>query len=528
MLYRKILNFLIGIVFCCFFLFAVLRHPEGKEEISAEQQEKKPRYSGAKPNIILIESDQHYGRAMSCAGHPVVRTPNMDYLAKNGVLFTNTYCPTPLCVPSRVSLLTGLYSHTTGVLTNSHSLPPEFYSQAFPVALQKAGYHTCVVGKIHFGGEPPTSPDCAKWLQGVGFDDAAPTLGKSSSGVSGEDDMYRRYLAGKGVLEKFSNDYKVTRKHHWYAAPSVLNEEDYMDVYIKRLALDWLKNYNKEKPFFLWINFPSPHPPWDAPGKYANMYDPANVNSLIVDPMEDAPEALKKKQKNMTAGMPPDAWRAVRANYYGMINVIDDSIGSILDLLKQRGLLENTVIVYTSDHGEMLYDHGLFSKTFMYEQSAVVPLIVMWHRGNFKQGMKVQTPVSTIDLVPFFLEIAEAQSLKAMHGKSLVPVLAGKVSAHREEVFSEMDKTKMLRQGDWKYVYNSEWKIQQLFNLHDDPQELKNLYDLPEHKERIAKMQNRILEWIKETGVNPNPLKGRGGKKEKKKKKEKEEDVNEE
>jgi choline-sulfatase len=237
------------------------------------------------------------------------------------------------------------------------------------------------------------------------------------------------------------------------------------------------------------------------------MYDPAKMDPPIDDPLEGAPTLLHKKQKAQTGAMPPDAWRACRANYYGMINVVDDAIAAMLDSLEKRGAIENTIVIYTSDHGEMLFNHGFHGKSLMYEESAGVPLIVRWPK-HFQKGAASEALTSALDLVPALLSVAGAPAMKAIHGVSVLPVLTGRSSAHREEVFSEMGTMKMLRRGDWKYVYDPAWNVQQLLNLREDPREMKNLSGAPDQAARERDMRDRILQWMIETESRPNTTGG--------------------
>jgi arylsulfatase A-like enzyme len=297
---------------------------------------------------------------------------------------------------------------------------------------------------------------------------------------------------------------------------STLDEEDYHDAYIGRLTRDWLAGYEGDEPFFCWCNWGGPHMPWDAPGRYAQMYPLDSIDPPLVDPLTNAPADIRRKQEAVLAGMPPDvwelrqasqpmpddAWRACRSHYYGMINVVDDGIGAMLDVLEARGLLENTIVIYASDHGEMLLDRNLYGKQLMYEQSARVPLIVRWPEC-FGQGVKSEALVSSLDLIATLLDVAGAE-MPVVHGQSLAPLLEGSTQSHSEALFCEWGPEKMVREGPWKYVYHPEREIQQLFNLHDDPQELENLAGTQEALER--RLRERLLDWLISTETKPNSL----------------------
>ena len=456
-----------------------------------------------RPNILFLFSDQHSAHTMSCAGHPVVQTPHMDRLAREGIHFTNTYCSTPLCMPQRFSLVPGRFSHNTGVLYNNGKLHEG--EPTFVQALKNAGYHTCVTGKIHFcQREKPGTEACDEHLHEMGFDDVMSHGGKGFTILAEETDSYKAYLQKKGVADAFYEDYKARQfgdRPHWFAAPSALSEEDFHDAYIGQITADWIGDYDGDKPFFCWCNWGGPHSPWDAPGRYAEMYDPAEVDSPLEDPLENAPEDLIERQQKTMGGMPEEAWRDCRSHYYGMINVVDDGIGKMLDALQQTGKLENTIVVYASDHGEMLYDRGMHGKTLMYDQSAKVPLVIRLPEG-FERGRTSETLVSSLDLIATFLDLAD-ESIKICHGESLMPTLNGETESHRDEVFSEMGPKKMIRRGEWKYVYSPERGIQQLFNLVDDPNELNNLSGSAGVLALEREMRERLLEWIIETEEQP-------------------------
>ena len=458
-----------------------------------------------KPNVLFLYADQHSPTTMSCVGHSVIRTPHMDRLAREGVLFENAYTPTPLCMPARVELLTNRYAHNNGILYNQGLTERDDPTCA--QAFQAAGYHACVTGKIHFcQGPKPGTSDCNVRLREMGFHEPMANNGKVFAAIGDQDDMYRKYLKEKGVFERFREDY--VERHYGVRVivrPSVLSEEDFHDAYIGRITRDWLAAYDGEQPFFCWCNWGGPHSPWDAPGRYAEMYDPRDMDPPIDDPMEHAPTALRERQRRQASRGDPDIWRACRASYYGMINVVDDAIGSMLDALEERDVLEDTIVIYTADHGEMLYDHGLTGKSVMYEGSARVPLIVRWPR-RFMRGARSDALVSTLDAISTILETAGAAPMVQAHGRSLLPVLTGESEAHRECVFSEMGPIKMVRHGPWKYVYRPGWDVQQLFNLEEDPDEVNNLAGVSAGAERERALRDSILDWMIETEARPNTL----------------------
>jgi arylsulfatase A-like enzyme len=471
-------------------------------------------------NILFLFSDQHRADAMGCAGHAHVQTPNLDRLAGEGVRFNRAYCATPLCFPSRISLSTGRFPHNTGHNTNNEGyLYPD--TPMISHAFHDAGYRTALLGKIHLAQcAAAGSPECDDWCHAAGYDDAMPIHGKAWSCVYDEPDYdaYLKWLATTGKLEAFQQDYRernfawmfpeITPKPPGYAGPSVLSPEEHQDGFITRKACEWLEKADSNQPFFCWVNWGGPHDPWDAPGKFGTMYDPAEMSPPIADDLENAPKKLHKhayKHGLWKSGlMAPDAWRKIMAQYYGSISFIDDGIGQILDVLEKRGLLEDTIVVYSSDHGEMMFDHNMLTKWVMYEGSNKVPLIVRMPGGKTHT---VDTPVSLLDLVPTLLDLAgvDREAMPILHGESFVPALYGERLDEDRSIFCEMDKTKMVCRGPWKYSTDPEFEIDQLFNLDEDPDELDNLVGNSKYADRIDGFRKEILDWMINTQNIPFP-----------------------
>lgn len=447
-----------------------------------------------RPNILFLFGEQHHPGVLSPAGHPFVQTPHLERMVREGVYFRNAYCPTPLCVPCRTSTLTGRYSHSTGIPTNLYD---DLIGDQPNMArnLRSAGYHTCHIGKTHLA-TGPLSPE--RWDR-LGFSEEFATSGKGGAAFPDADGHYATYLREKGIFELFSRDYAARQKMRGItlcdAHPSVLNVEDYHDEWISRTAINFIRDYHRDQPFFLAVNWAGPHAFRDAPGKYASMYDPDKMDPPINDPMELAPTSIRKRQTSTLEKLQDNCWKELRASYYGMISLIDDGIGRILKTLEAQGILENTIVIYSADHGEMLCDHGMVYKTLMYESSAAVPFIVRYPKA-FRQNHRPNSLANLIDLAPTLLEMAGAESLPVAHGRSLVPELSGK-SDERNTTFSEFQKTRMVREGSWKYIEDPNWDVQQLFNLDEDPDELNNLVQKAPHVAR--ELSDTIKEWLKAT-----------------------------
>ncbi len=476
-----------------------------------------------KPNILLLYADQHSAKYMSCAGDKVIHTPHMDRLAEEGVMFTDAYTPMPLCVPGRVAHLTGRYGHSTGIMhNNNRQLCRE--EPTFPQALVRAGYHTVHMGKTHLAQAcSPGQPEFESRLREMGFEEAHGHGGKVACASPNNkdsmfDDEYMKVLKQKGVFDKFHEDYKRRQNElpHYYNAPSVLNEEDFHDAFIGARTAEWISGYTGDKPFFVWCNWGGPHSPWDAPGKYASMYEPADMEKPTADEGVKLPAALQDRMKGIEDSLPPGEAEKCKANYYGMINVVDDAIGAILSSLEKKGILENTIVIYSSDHGEMMYDHSLLGKSVFFDGSVKVPCIIRYPEA-FQQGLRSDALANTIDLVPTLLECAGADAMSCMHGTSMLPVLTGEKNSYQNAVFSELGGVigtnkstqldglswKMVREAEWKYVYNPVWEKQILFNVEEDPDESNNLSGDPVYSAIESRLRTRILDWIFRTEYSP-------------------------
>jgi len=380
----------------------------------------------------------------------------------------------------------------------------------FPRELQNAGYLTSFIGKTHFPlararKRDLDAPEYVSLVRGLGFDRVQSSLGKVMAGMGRGDCGYTKYLKRKGVYGAFSKDMIARRggkrpgaKPAWHSERSPLSEEDFHDAWIGRQAAKWIEGYAEAQPFFLWVNWGGPHAPWDAPGRYATMYDPKDCKLPYADAREGYPPGKYTKRR---PAYPEDAARKVRANYYGLINVVDDCIGEIMAVLEKRGMLQSTIVAYTSDHGEMLGDHGYYAKGLMWRQSANVPLIVSYPK-RLVQDLRFGGPVSTMDLIPTVLQMAGANIPASCEGKNLVPVMRGESVKHTDAVFSEMNDVKMVLTERYKYIWSARWAKGKtrykavLFDVKSDPEELRNLSGDPQLAEAEKRLHRMLEEWL--------------------------------
>ena len=471
-----------------------------------------PLVSGAatRPNILFIMSDDHAAHAISAYGSLVNKTPNLDRLASAGMRFDNCFCVNSICSPSRATILTGKYSHLNGVPTFN------LFDGSQPTVakyLQSAGYHTGMIGKWHLGGEP-TGFDSWNILpgQGVYFDPA----------FIGPD--------GRRVIKGYVTDI------------------------ITDLAIDFLKNRPKDKPFFLMCHHKAPHRSWEPDEKHRAMfasrhipepptlhddyatrtdairecqqkvfYDltrrdlkleppadltgPARNQWLNVKPTEV--EITVEGKKQTLTGEALNSWKYQRylQDYLACVQSIDDNVGRLLDWLDKNGLSKDTVVIYTSDQGFFLGDHGLYDKRFMYEASVRMPFIVRWP-GVTKPGTVQEAMAINPDFAPLFMDVAGLPVPADMQGRSLTPLLKGqhpadwRTSYYYRYYHDPGDHNTRAHYGVRTTTHKliCFWKKDQweMYDLVKDPDELHNLYNDPAQKETVAKLKAELFRLKKE------------------------------
>ena len=446
------------------------------------------------PNILFIMTDQQRWDALGCSGG-WARTPNLDRVAAQGVRFPNCVTTTPVCIPARVTLATGLYPHNTGVWNNCrYTLPPE--SRTWMQAIRAAGYRTSLFGKTHLHPHGGDLRDREDLMHAYGLDDVDEIGGpRASARVLSH--MTARWQQ-KGLWEAYRADYaeRFGNKPH-VARPSVLPLEEYADVYVGRQAKAYLSSYDRDQPWFCWVSFGGPHEPWDAPEPYASMYDLHTMPAPAPRPewTHNRPSgALDARLGHGPAFEPGDVGR-MRANYAGNVTLIDDQIGEILAVIEERGELSNAVIAFTSDHGELNGDFGLVYKSCFLNGCVRVPLIVRTPQTAVEpeRGRVCLSPAEWADVGPTLAELAGAQLEYTQFGASLVPVLTDPSVPHRSDALSEIDGEVMLLTEDWKIVVNRLGQACLLFDLARDPLEQDNLAGNPRAADVEAQLRLRVL-----------------------------------
>lgn len=455
-----------------------------------------------RPNILWIEADDLMPRFMNKLGEGFGHTPNLDRLATEGVHFRNSMSQGPMCGPSRNGLLANLYSHNLGFYRNGHlkRMPEGLWT--FPPELQKAGYQTAYIGKSHIK-TPAEKPKAGKneSLKHYGFDHVECTgerfaLWKSlSKGKDISSAPFIQHLIKRGKYEQFVKD------NDGYGNKSTMAEDiDYLDGFATQVAIDWLeKGRDAEKPFFLWFNFCLPHGPYDVPQRW---YD--KVAGIKIPPPKtdsfghEVPEPLLVDNRPVKS---PEHTAKERRGEVANVAFMDAMIGKMLDALEATGELDNTIVIFFSDHSIFLGNHGRFHKGTLFEESLNSSLIVRYPK-RFLQDKVLQQPVELLDLVPTTFDLAgiENPNSVAKNGYSLVSLLEGKPGCERKLAFSEILGAQSATDGRYRYILCEETDF--LYDHKTDPWEMKNV--AKQFPEITQKMRTAVNDWMKNSGpVHP-------------------------
>jgi choline-sulfatase len=454
--------------------------------------------SGA-PNILLVMSDQHRADMLGCAGDAGVLTPSLDSLAADGVRFTRVSCQGPLCMPSRASFMTERYVRDHGVYTNSSEIAPETPTYAW--ALREAGYHTTLLGKAHLYIDEQLTvshmDDMAQRLHALGFAEVfetgdkfvpkIPTRYTDALASRGLLDAYKKHIADRSYQGENEDGQNATKcVPMWDSTPTPIPLDAYVDAWHGQRAVEWIERYDRLEPFFLFVGFPGPHDPWDAPAEAVARYEDVDVSM---------PASTRRPETGATGRygallnafawvsdsetMTDDAIRGMRRAYAADISVIDRAIGDIVDALERTGMADNTWIIYTSDHGEMGGNHGLMSKCVLYEPAVRVPLIIR-PPGGCPQRV-VDALVEHLDVPATVREIAGAPDVAHSEGQSLLgPVHGTDQTSSRDVTVSENWGFAAFETERYKLVVDEDALTAcQLFDLTEDPAEDHDLLPDP-------------------------------------------------
>lgn len=455
-------------------------------------------------NILLLMTDQQRMDYTGFSGACRMETPNMDRIAE-GCAFTRCQTVDPVCAPTRTAMLTGRYPHQIGTQCMAGDLSRDI--RTCPQALQENGYYTAAVGKLHYLQPWKwNTPRCValdlvelkEEIKKYGYDDVWETAGKQLMLRNFCD--YSAYLREKGTLETYLDSVEGAGPNRETpegeedpALPFVLPEEDYVDIVTADRIIDLLDNRPKDKPFYMLGSFCSPHKPFDPPKRYLDMIPYEEIDDFIPGTVE-MPDGTKAV-KEMTYAEKQQIYRKRRA-YKAMIRLLDDQIGRIFDYLEKAKLLDDTVIVFASDHGEMLGDHYRIQKSIYWKESCTVPLAI--RHPDYLKGDVCDSPVEITDVTATILDIAGLDPEEALKKtwpafnsqipcRSLMPIITGETASIREFTFSEFDaKWHMLETREWKYVKylktgSPDIRREELYHISEDPDETDDVSDRPEN-----------------------------------------------
>ncbi|MGG1554072.1 sulfatase family protein [Paenibacillus ferrarius] len=501
------------------------------------------------PNILFIHTDQQRADSLACYGNRVVRTPHLDQLAREGVLFENAHCTHPLCMPSRATLLTGRYNRAHKLYRNGIPLNPE--EMTIAELLKQQGYRTGLIGKAHFtpyAGDPTLHPEAVQVNNGVstedcwnywsefqgpyyGFDHVQMSMGHGSYGMYGghyglwvhrEHPEQVRLFAQNAALEPTDPRYPSWKS----AVPLAIHSS----TWITEKTIEFIEGagHHPDQPFYGWIGFQEPHEPFNPPKPYCDMYLPEDMPLPARRAREWGEQPPGHVAHYLNRGhwgmVPEEKEREIIAHYYGNVTLVDDCIGRIVAALKRRGLYENTVIVFTSDHGEWLGDHGLWLKGAVHTRGLTrVPFIVRWP-GVAEEGRRVKAIASLIDVMPTLLDAAGAVPLPyGVQGTSLRKVSAGEMESnrgyalieHRHEPYQlnrelegealVINKTsnefhmKTIITDRYRFTYMPGYDYAECFDLEKDPEELYNLWPDSLEAGVRERLYQRMLDALIET-----------------------------
>lgn len=406
-----------------------------------------------KNNVLMISADHWSGSLLGCEGHDTILTPTLDQLARNGIRFSNTYSECPVCIPARRTLMTGTSPRTHGdrVYTDTMEMPE---LPTLAETFRYAGYRTTAVGKMHVYPQ----------RNRIGFDEVI--LSEEARYQFGVVDDYQVWLgergyAGQEFLHGMGNNEYTTRPWH-------LPEETHQTVWATREMIRQIKRRDPTGPGFYYLSYIYPHPPLVPLQSYLDMYDPAEIPAPLGAEWNRRGYPLQRLAEKADRYSPREVIAARRA-FYAQCTLIDHQIRLVIGTLREEGLLDDTIILFTSDHGDMLFDHGMVAKRVLYENSSRVPLIISGKPLAERAGTVDGRIAALQDVMPTLLDACGLEIPETVEGESLLQ------APRREYLYGEISEgdlaTRMIRKGDWKLIYYPVGNMVQLFNLQDDPQE---------------------------------------------------------
>ena len=448
----------------------------------------------ALPNIILIATDQHRSDCLGLAGHPVLQTPNLDFLGASGTFFRSAYAESPSCIPARRTLISGQAPSANGMVGFQEGVawdPP----QTIAGELSKAGYQCEMVGKMHL------------WPQRKRYGFHRMALADSTRGPNND---YLDWLSGEVPTDRWAMAHGVS-PNGWIARPTHLHETQTHTFWCISQAIEFLEKRDPEMPYFLYIGFIDPHPPLTPPGFYYDRYArqelPAPVIGDWIDPDFRPRKGQDPEGPDTRADLALDdaAMHDFRAGYYGLINHVDDQVGRLLQYLRDTTLLDETFMLFTSDHGEMLGDHHMLAKVAGFDGAARIPFLARAPRSfGLPSGTVVDAPVGLQDVLATLVDAAGMQVPAMVTGRSVLPLMAGSSAGtppwrdvlHGEHApaYSGDYGMHYLVDGHVKYIWHTQSGREFFFDLDGGAGEERNLIDDPAWSDQVAALRHRLIE----------------------------------
>ena len=470
-----------------------------------------------RPNVLFILTDQQRVDTLSCYGNDQIQIPSLNALGRESVVFENAYVSQPVCSPARAALLTGLWPHACGVPVCNVPLPADVPTIAECISDE---YACAYMGKWHLGDEIFPQHGFDAW---VGSEDSY-RRGYSDPGRLSLFSDYHHFLLGNGFEPDAESLGERVFSRHLEAS---LDEEFTKAAFLGERAAQFVRECG-DRPFMLFVSYLEPHPPHTGP--FNDLYDPWSLPaspSFMREPPANAPLITRimaayymESEEYGFDLRTEEGWRSVWARYWGNITLVDRSVGKILCALEESGRADDTIVVFTSDHGEMMGDHGILGKTLMYEEAVRVPLLMRAPMIGKVQRV-VRGPIGHIDLVPTLLELMGEPIPDHLQGESRVPVLRGEATLEENDVFiewhgsdghppasiGEAEVNRSMAPPSRTVVSAERWKLNlsahgpcELYDLNTDPFELENLFDRPEHRDRVRDLTARVRQWQEQTG----------------------------
>ena len=467
-----------------------------------------------RPNILLITTDMQRYDTLGCYGNPAIRTPNVDRLARQGVLFTHAFANNPVCMPARATLFTGKLPSAHGVQWNSGGLAR--HEVTVTRRLREAGYQTAAIGKMHWG-----ESEADFGLEYLNVTDHGEP---ASPGVKN----YRATLQEAGLYPPPRPQDVPGYREYYGAVTSPLPFDYHLDTFIGRATVEFLRRRDRSRPFFCWCSFFGPHLPIDPAPPWDRLYDPDDVPLPVWEEGEfdTKPPEQRAFQRNERRGNGFGDYRRIThdmaklrrfiAFYWGKISMIDHVVGEVLRALEETGEADRTIVVFTTDHGDFAGNHRLlFKSAFLYDDLVRIPLVIT-HPG-WRPGQTVDALVEQIDLPVTMLSWAGLKPHPGVQGEDLSRLFASETGAYvgaprgwREAAYAEAVDKRMLRTREWKLVHYAGRPYGELYHLTEDPHELRNRYGDPDCRgvsealqrallDRVLAMQGRLhpeIDWL--------------------------------